>query len=97
MEQNLWRAMLKWGRLVKLWGREGVDRITAGIFCVDTVQAVLLFGYETWVITLRLEKALEGFNHRAVWQMVGMVPKLQREGTWVYPPIGEELATVGLD
>ena len=29
--------------------------------------------------------------------MVGMVPKHQRDGTWVYTPIGAELSTVGLE
>ena len=29
--------------------------------------------------------------------MAGMGPKRQRDGTWVYPPIGLALATVGLD
>ena len=29
--------------------------------------------------------------------MAGMGPKHQWEGTWVYPPIGAALATVGLD
>ena len=44
----------------------------------------------------RLEKALEGFHHRAVRQMTGMGTKRQRDGTWVYPPIDTALAMVGL-
>ena len=44
-----------------------------------------------------MEKALEGLHHRVVRHMVGMVPKRQRGGTWVYPPIGAALTTVGLD
>ena len=61
------------------------------------VQAVLQFGSETWALTPSLEKPLQGFHHRAVCPMTGMVPKSQRDGTWVYPPIGTALATVGLD
>ena len=60
------------------------------------VQAVILFGSEMWVITPRLEKALEGFDHRAVRRMSGMVSKRQWYGTWVYPPIGVALAMVGM-
>ena len=44
-----------------------------------------------------MEKALGGFHQRVVGQMLGMGPKCQRDDTWVYPPIGEELATVGLN
>ena len=61
------------------------------------VQAVLLFGSETWVLTPRLDKSLEGFHHRVARQMAGMVTKRQRDGTWVYPPIGAAMAMVGLE
>ena len=61
------------------------------------VQAVLIFGSGTWVLTPRFEKSLEGFHHRMVRRMAGMGPKLQQYGTWVYTPIGAVLATVGLE
>ena len=63
---------------------------------MEMVQLVILFGSETWFMTPCLEKALEGFHHRVVWRMAGMVPKRQLYGTWVYPPIGVALATVEL-
>ena len=62
-----------------------------GRFYVAVVQEVLLFGYETWVLNPRLEKALEGFHHREARRMAGMGYKRQRDGTWVYPPIGAAL------
>ena len=71
--------------------------ITVGMFYVAVMQAVLLFGYDTWVLIPRLEKALEGFHHKATQRMVGMTPKRQRYGTWVYPPIGEALVMAGLE
>ena len=37
VERNLQRARGKWGRMVKLLGREGSDRITAGRFYVAVV------------------------------------------------------------
>ena len=66
-----------------------------GKLCVTVVQAVLFFGYETWVVTPRLDKALAGFHHRVVRRMAGMGPKCQFNRTWVYPPIGAALVTVG--
>ena len=77
--------------------REGEYRRTTGRFYVVVVQAVLLFGSETWVVTPRLEKALAGFHHRAVQWMAGMGPESQLYRTWVYPPIGEALEMLGLD
>ena len=50
-----------------------------------------------WVLTPHLDKSLEGFHHRAAQRMAGLGPKLQRDGTWVYPPIGAALAMVGLE
>ena len=61
------------------------------------VQAVLLFGSETRVLTTRLEKDLEGFCHWAARRMAGMVPKLHPDKTLVYPLIGAALAIMGLD
>ena len=45
----------------------------------------------------QLEKSLEGFHHREAGRMVGMGPKCQRDGTWVYPTIGEALAMLVLE
>ena len=44
-----------------------------------------------------LEKSLAGFHHQAVWRMAGIGFGRQLDGTWVYPPIGEDLAMVVLD
>ena len=66
VEQNLQNAQGKWGRLAKIWGREGADRRMTGRFYVVVVQAVLIFGSETWVLTPRFEKYLEGFHHGSV-------------------------------
>ena len=76
---------------------DGADSRTAGKFYVVVVQSVLLFGSEMWVMNPRLDKPLEGFHNRAVRRVVGMVPKHQRYGTWVYPPIGEALTMMGMD
>ena len=51
VEWNLWRAWGKWGRLMKIFGREGADNRTTGRFYMEVVQAVLLFGSKTWVLT----------------------------------------------
>ena len=96
VEHNLRQGAGKVGMTGDFWGREGAHRITSGRFCV-VVQAVLMFGLETWEMTSRMEKALEGFHLRAICKMVGMVPKNQQDGTCVCPPIGAVLATVGMD
>ena len=75
MKRNLGRARGKWGRLAKILVREGAGKRTMGRFYVEVVQVVLLFGSKTWVMTPRLEKALERFHHRAARRMAVKVPK----------------------
>ena len=72
VEQNLQRDQGKWGKLVKLLGREVLDRITTGRFYVVVVQVVLLFGSKTWVMNTSLDKTLEDFHHRAVRRTAGV-------------------------
>ena len=53
------------------------------------VQAVLLFGAETWVITPRIEKALESFMHRAARRITGNETRIR--GWWemdIFPSEG---------
>ena len=69
----------------------------AGRFYVAVVQAVLLFGSETCVLTPWLEKYLQGFHQQAAWSMEIMGPKRQEYGTWVYPPIEASLEMVGME
>ena len=57
-------------------GREGLDKRTVDKLYVVVVQAVLLFGLETWVVTPNMEKDLTGLRHRAVRWMAGMVPEI---------------------
>ena len=48
----------------KILGREGEDKTTTQRFYVAVVQAVIMFGSETWVLNPRLEKAHAGFHHQ---------------------------------
>ena len=69
----------------------------AGGFYKAVVQAVLLFGSNTWAMTPRLKKAHEIIHHRSVRRLADMGLKLQQDGIWVFPPIGSALTKVGLD
>ena len=80
----------------KILVREGADRRTVGRFYVAVVQAVILLGSETWILTPQLEKALKGFHQQAAWRMAGMYPNRQWDGTCVDPSIGVALKMVGM-
>ena len=49
--RNIGMAIQVWGCLVNLLRREGADPVVSEKFYQEVVQAVLLFGEETWVLT----------------------------------------------
>ena len=53
---NLVKARKSWGRLSLILSREGVDKRVLCNFFKAVVQAVLLLGAETWVLTPRIER-----------------------------------------
>ena len=70
----------------------------SGMFYKATVQAVLLFGSETWSLSTTAMDRLEGFHIRAAWRMA-LVNKPRKDptsGTWTYPPSEDALEEVGL-
>ena len=87
----------KWCQMVNILGIEGAYRSTYGKFSVAVVQAVLLFGLETWMVTTCIKNSLIGFHHREFGRMADRVPEHQLNGIWVYPSIGEALVMAILE
>ena len=52
------------------------------IFYRSVVQAVLLFGEETWVLLAEMYRKLEGVHVCFFRQVTGQKSKWQRDGTW---------------
>ena len=68
---NLLKARKIFGSLSRILCREGEDTRLSGKCFKAVVQAVLLFGVDTWVITPRMERALESSQHRDVRRITG--------------------------
>ena len=88
---NLVRARKSWGRLswILIW--EGAYKRVSGNFFKAVVQAVLLFGAETWVLSPRIERVLEIFLHGAARRITGRQPRRGGDGQWTYPPLKEAM------
>ena len=69
--KNLGKVRAMWGWLSQILGKENAPAKVCASFYRATVQAVLLFGSETWVPTLSMMRTLEGFHVRAAHRMVG--------------------------
>ena len=88
---NLVKAWKSWGPLSQVLVREGADKRVSGNFFKSVVQAVLLFVAETWVLTPRIERALESFMHGAARRIAGKQPWRGGGGKWAYPPLMEAM------
>jgi hypothetical protein len=96
MRLNLKKARKSWAQVSRVLRAENVAPKVCGVFYKATVQAVLLFGSETWKLSPLSLKSLEGFHIRAACRMAGMQPARNPDGTWTYPNSKEVLKAVGL-
>ena len=77
VRSNLRKARKCWGRILKVLRTENASYRVCGLFYKATMQAVLLFGSETWCMSTLALKSLEGFHLRAVYRMVQVNKPLQ--------------------
>ena len=92
---NLVKARKSWGRLTRILSREGADKRISGMFFKAVVQQVLLFGAETWVLTPRIERALDSFMHGAARRIMGIQPERGWDGKWYYPSLAGAMKEAG--
>ena len=71
VRSNLRKARKVWGRLSRLLRVDKATPRVSGMFYKATIQAVLLFGSDTWTLTPTAMKQLEGFHVQAAWRMAG--------------------------
>ena len=95
--RKLVEARKSWGRLARIMSREGADKRVSGNFFKAVVEAVLLFGEETWVLTPRIERALDSFIHWTAHKITGNQPRRWGGGKWTYPPLKEAMREAGFD
>ena len=84
---NIRKAQLSWGRLARVLGREGADPKVSRSFYTAVTQQVLLFGAETWVLTRKMESALDAFQGRVARRLTGRQHRWDRDGWWFYPSL----------
>ena len=93
---NLSKAKQSWGRLARVLSREVADPKVSRTFYIAVTQAVLLFGSETWVLTARMEKALDSFQSRVAQKITGRQPRRGKDRTWYYPSLVGSMKEAGI-
>jgi hypothetical protein len=96
MRSNLKTARKSWAQVSRVLRAENASPKVCCVFYKATIQAVLLFGSETWKLSPSSLKSLEGFHIRAACRMAGMQPARNPDGTWTYPNSKEVLKMVRL-
>ncbi len=96
MRLNLRKARGCWARVSRVLRAENAAAGTCGMFYKATMQAILLFGSETWSLSPTSMKRLEGFHIHAAWRMSGLRPERKANGSWSYPRSKDVLEAAGL-
>ena len=93
--RQLTRARQRWAMIARVVAKLQIPAKAAGMFYKAIVQAVLLYGSETWVVDPPMLNVLESFHNRVVRKITGRMAYLDGD-TWIYPPIKETLEKANL-
>jgi hypothetical protein len=94
---QLRKARATWARVGQVLRRENATPFVAAWFYQAIVQAILLYGSETWVLTRTALARLEGFHIRAAYRMAKEhKPKRGPGNVWIYPKSEDVLRECGL-
>ena len=93
---NIAKARARWARVSHVLARTAADPKTMGRFYETMVQAVLLYGSETWVISERMGHLMNSFHHRCARYLVGDHIRQLPSGEWTAPDSAQVLKKAGL-
>ena len=96
IQENLKKARKRWNRVGKILKTEGANPKVMAKFYLTIVQAVLLYGADSWVIKAKEAVALRSFHRRAVRYMTGCHIRKLQDGKWSYPSHEKLLKECGL-
>ena len=82
--ENIRKARSQWNCLARILKREGANAVCMGRFYLAVVQAVLLYGSDSWTITEGNMKRIHSFHNRAVRYLTGK-HICKRNEIWEYP------------
>jgi hypothetical protein len=61
--ENLQKARQRWTMIARVLARENATPRISAMFYKATIETVLLYGFETWVVTDEILKLLTSFHH----------------------------------
>jgi hypothetical protein len=83
--------------IARVLARESATPRISALFYKATIQTVLLYGSETWVVTNEILQLLTSFHHGIARRLTGRYPRpIPDTDEWTYPSIQETLRMAGL-
>ena len=82
--------------MARILGREGAGPKVSRMFYIAVKQQVLLFGAESWVLTGKMEAALDAFQGRVARRLTVRIPRRGRDGKWKYLPLAGAIKDAGI-
>ena len=82
---QLKKARQQWNAIARILKRKGANAMTMAKFYMAIVQAVLLYGADSWVISARNMQRLRAFHDLALRHVTGRHIRKNQDGTWQYP------------
>jgi hypothetical protein len=96
INRNLAKAQAAWGRLGKILSKEKANSKAMASIYKTVIQAVLLYGSESWVLNSDMERKLQSFHRRCARFITGQHIRPNQDGTWTCPSSEEVLSQAGL-
>jgi hypothetical protein len=93
---RLSKARSTWGRMSPILRAANANPKVMARFYLAVVQAILLYGSESWVISTGTLRRLETFHARCARHMAHQHIRKLPDGTWVHPPTAQVLDLCGL-
>ena len=93
---NLKKARQQWNCIARFLKREGASATCMAKFYITVVQAVLLYGADSWAISERDKKKLQSFHKRATRCVSGTHIRKDEKDEWHYPDHSDLLEKCGL-
>ena len=96
VDARLSKARSTWGRMSPILRADNASPKVMARFYMAVVQAILLYGSESWVISKGSLRRLETFHARCARHMAHRHICKLPDGTWEHPPTAEVLDLCGL-
>ena len=96
VQEKIKKARARWARVARVLSREGANMKTMGYFYKAIVQAVLLYGSKTWVLSQRMRGMLNSFHNRCARYITRDFITHTPEQGWTFPNMERVLRKASL-